>query len=585
MSKWTILMVVCSMAYPVVCAAQHTMDSGMKLFLRGVYFPFERTGWVAQKAGMEMWRFVDHLLGDLRRRYHIDAIWLVNSSYSDTRKVCELAEKHGIAVLATPESIYHWRRLRGQEWAERTARTAMEALGDLKALKAYVLVDEARGWEMAYMEQIRAALERLDPTRPVVMVNMTHDIDAVARYTRLPVLCSDIYPYFAARSPNGPNTPEASRSYFITCTEQLARLGSETGKAIWVMPQIFAEIWGKWHYDAQGNVVIEPEAYWHWRMPTVGETRWQIWQSLMAGAKGVIFFVLFPEPNDRSPAAPEGERTDIPADWPRTANTVQTGAGSGMLYSNGAPTPQLLTVAETFKALEPHRELLWRLKPAAPIASANAPFRTSTLIDPSDGSLVVVVINDDTERKQQRSVRLIAPAEQVQDLIAAKSLTTRLRPDTGEREVTLDLPPGGGALLRIEPAAARRIASVYYEDAAVQPTPAQIHNVQRVWQPHPWGMGFRAGWQPQGEQGWLQYEMGQVAGNWREGGERLYLFYEGSGVEISASADGKEFAPLAREDARNAVPLPGNTTHLRFVLTAPEAVLRSWQLVRVSRAE
>lgn len=557
--------------------------SGGSTFLRGVYFPFERVSWVARKAGMETWQFVDKLLGDLRHRYHVDAIWLINSSYADTRRVCELAEKHGVMVFATPESVYHWRHLRGREWAERTAKAAVDALGDLKALKAYVLVDEARAWEMAYMEQIHTALQKRDPNRWNLMVNMTHDIDAVARYTSLPILCSDIYPYFAARSPNGPNTPEASRSYFITCTEQLARLGKETGKQVWVMPQIFAEIWGKWHYDPEGNVVIEPNTYWHWRMPTVGETRWQIWQSLMVGAKGLIFFVLFPEPNDRAPGAAEGERTDIPADWPRTTSTVRTGAGSGMLYSDGRPTPQMLAAAEVFAALEPHRALLGRLQLAEPAASTRAPLRVSTLLDPSDGSMVIAVVNDDTDREQQGLVRILAPTDQVYDLIAGKTLATRLRATTGEREVTLSLPPGGGTLLRIDPDAARRVSVVYQEDASVQPTPARIQDVQRVWQPHAWGMGLRAGWQPSQNTGWLQYELKQVAASWHEGGERLYLLYDGNGVEVWTSADGKEFTLLSREEARAAICLPNDATHLRFVFTAPDSTLRSWHLVRLSR--
>lgn len=543
----------------------------------------ERVSWVARKAGMEQWQFVDKLLGDLRRRYHVDGVWLVNSSYADTRRVCELAEKHGMIVFATPESVYHWRHLRGQEWAERTAKAAVEALGDLKALKAYVLVDEARGWEMAYMEQIRAALQRIDPNRLTVMVNMTHDIDAVARYTRFPVLCSDIYPYFAARSPNGPNTPEASRDYFISCTEHLAYLAKETGKQVWVMPQIFAEVWGRWHYDSRGNVVIEPGAYWHWRMPTVGETRWQIWQSLMVGAKGVILFVLFPEPNDRSPGAPEGERTDIPADWPRTASTVQTGVGSGMLYSNGEPTPQMVTVAEVFAALEPHRALVGRLQLATPAASARSPFRVATLMDPSDNSMVIAVVNDDTDREQQGVVRIIAPADKIYDLIAGRVLSPQLRATTGEREVMLSLPPGGGTLLRIEPVVARRVSVIYQEDSSVQPTPAKTQDVHRVWQPHRWGMGLRAGWQPLQNTGWLQYDLKQVAADWREGGERLYLFYDGSGVEVWTSTDGKEFTPLSRGAARTAIALPNDAVYLRFVLIAPESTLRSWQLLRLSQ--
>jgi len=316
----------------------------------------------------------------------------------------------------------------------------------------------------------------------------------------------------------------------------------------------------------------------------VGETRWQIWQSLMVGAKGVIFFVLFPEPNDRAPNAPGGERTDIPADWPRVTQTLSTGAGSGMLTPHGAPTPQMLAVAETFASLEPHRELLWRCTPTAPIAWARPPLRTATLRDPQDGSLLVVIVNDDTDRQQQGFLQLLAPAAQVYDLLAGKPLATRERATTGEREVILSLPPGGGALLRIEPAVATRVATIYHEGASVQSTPAQPHEVRRNWQPHQWGMGHRAGWQPMRETGWLQYEIVQVAAQWREGGERLYLHYYGNGVEVWGSSDGSQFSVLARAGSGAPVRLPDDLTHVRLVLTKPDSVLWEWQLIRVAQA-
>ena len=72
------------------------------------------------------------------------------------------------------------------------------------------------------------------------------------------------------------------------------------------MPGAFAEIWGDWYYDKDMNVVVQPGAFLNWRMPTAGETRWQVWEGLASGAKGVIYFVLFPPGNDRGASSAPG---------------------------------------------------------------------------------------------------------------------------------------------------------------------------------------------------------------------------------------------------------------------------------------
>ncbi|MCS7265926.1 MAG: hypothetical protein NZ805_13965, partial [Armatimonadetes bacterium] len=485
-------------------------------FMRGVYFPFERLDWVAQKAKTERWVFVDNLLSQLRYRYHMDAIWVVNISTQDARQLCQLAQKHSLGVFVTPEPVIWWRHLRGKDSAFKIAKHAFEMLGDLSALWAYVLVDEARVWEMAQMESIRSELASLDKNRISLMVTMTGDTEGAARYTQFSLLVCDIYPFFAPKSPNGPNTPALSQAYYITCTERLLELAEANGKKAWVMPQVFAEIWGKWHYDKQMNVVIEPNAYWHWRMPTIGETRWQIWQAIAAGAKGVIFFVLFPEPNERKPDDPsEGliPTAAIHPTWPRVSEKLATNAGTALLYNDGTPTQQLLTIAETFALLEPNRELLWRLRPFIPIAFAISPFRAKSFVDPDSGNAVIVVVNDDTNFERQGTVTILPPVEKVQDLMKGRDLTAKIDKVTGLMQVAFSLPAGGGTILLIDKSATARISPIFVDDFSVQSTPAQWHNAQRVLMPVGWGMGFRVGVQPIVKDGnaelpaWLQYDL------------------------------------------------------------------------------
>ncbi|MCX7969595.1 MAG: hypothetical protein N3B10_14065, partial [Armatimonadetes bacterium] len=523
-----------------LCNPLKASPEQLQKFVRGVYFPFERLDWVAQKAKMGRWDFVDKLFSQLRHRYRIDAIWVVNIGTQDARQLCQLAQKHGVGVFVTPESVIWWRHLRGKEAAFKIAKHAVETLADLPSLWAYVLVDEARVWEMAQMENIRAELASLDKNRISLMVTMTGDVEGAARYTQLPILVCDIYPFFAPKSPNGPNTPASSRTYYITCTERLVELAEATGKKAWVMPQVFAEIWGKWHYDEQMNAVIEPNAYWHWRMPTIGETRWQIWQAIAAGAKGVVFFVLFPEPNDRKPDDPsEGP---IPTDaihptWPRVSEKLATNAGTALLYNDGTPTKQLLTISETFAFLEPHLELLWRLKPCFPVAFADSPFRAKSFIDPDDGSAVVVVVNDDTDSERKSTVKILPPVEKVRDLIKGEDLTAKTDEVTGLMQVAISLPAGGGTILLIDNSATARVAPIFVDDFSVQSTPAKWQNAQRVLLPVGWGMGLRVWVQPVVRNGevelpaWLQYDLSTIAARWREVDGNLVVAYEGSDVE------------------------------------------------------
>lgn len=560
----------------------------LRKFVRGTYFPFERVDWVAQKAKMERWSFVDKLLSQLRHRYHMDAIWVVNISTQDARRLCQLAERHGIGVFITPESVVWWRHLRGKEAALKIAKHAVESLGDLLALWAYVLVDEARVWEMAQMENIRSELASIDKNRISLMVTMTGDTEGAARYTQLPILTTDIYPFFAPKSPSGPNTPFASRAYYITCTERLVELAEATNKKAWVMPQVFAEIWGKWHYDEQMNAVIEPGAYWHWRMPTVGETRWQIWQAIFAGAKGVVFFVLFPAPNARKPDDPSDgpiPTAAIHPDWPRVSEKLATNAGTALLYNDGEPTPQLLAIAETFALLEPHRELLWRLKSYIPLASASPPFRVASFFDPENGNAVIAVVNDDTDSERQGAITILPTTEKVWDLLKGEDLTLTVDKATGLPQINLSLPAGGGEILLLDKSATSLVSTVFIDDFSVESTPSKWHNAQRVLLPVGWGMGFRIGIQAVRENGeaklpaWLQYDLSKILAQWREVGGNLFISWDGHEVEVWGSSDGMNFKLLAQGLSRSFVPLPNNVTHLRLVLPSKSSILRKFWLL------
>ncbi len=584
----------------------------MKEFMRGVYWPWERTAWPAKNAGMELWQFTDKMLGELKQRYHCDVIWVVNIGNADAVKLAGMAQKHGIAVMPVATAMYDWRGIRTQNAARRAAQATVEKLGSAPAITGYVLLDEPKRGEVDQLELMRGVLAELDPGRPAFAVTMLRQTEALARRTKIPFLVPDPYSFFGPQSPNGPNTPAQSRAYYLHATTRTAAMAKETGKTSWIMPQIFNDVWGDWHYDSKMNVVAEPGAYYHWRMPTPGETKWQIWQAIAAGAKGTVFYVLFPTVNPRNSAQ---DAKDMPgyrplkpmADWPLKKEVTPLGEGTGIVRNDGSSTPQGEAMGAVFAELGPHRELLGRLQSAPPVAFAAAPLRATTFRDPATSKTLVVVVNDNTDAAVTGSVKLLPSAATVEELISGRILPTSTDAASGLTRLSLEVGPGEGKLLQLDGEA--NAALTYAEDFGIQLSAGRMEGLVRSLVPEAWGMGYRIAVKPEKTApavpaqaaaadvklsavqsslpSRLQYDMQQVAGDWKRMGGRLYLVYQGSttpgrsGIEIATSADGKEYQAISKDEYGQPVAIPAGTAHLQISLLNPEAILDGWQMIAV----
>lgn len=601
-----------TVATPAIVAPQLKMDS----FMRGVYWPMERLAWPAQNAGMEKWEFADKVLNDLKNRYHCDVVWVVNSSSKDAVKLSELGAKYDISVVPVVPAIYDWRNMRTQEHARKIAQRTVSELGMAPGISGYVLIDEPKRGDVEHLENIRAELARLDPTRPALTVSMLRQTEAVARRTQMPFLVPDPYSYFGPKSPNGPNTPAQSRDYYLNATQRTVAMARETNKSAWIMPQIFSDVWGDWHYDAKMNVVAEPESSLHWRMPTVGETRWQIWQAIGAGAKGAVFYVLFPTPNPRRSAADPkdmaGYRTQkVHPSMPRIDTVQPLEIGTAVLRNDGSSTPQAEAMGEVFAAIEPHRELLGRLEPTLPLASADAPLRATTFRDPANGQTIVIVVNENTDAAVTGKVQLLPNVKSVRDLIGNSDVAAQSDATTGLTELSLQIGAGEGKILALDGETAA--VKTYVEDFGIQISAGKFERVQRTLVPVAWGMGYQIGVKTQpdaptvGPQaaaadvvavsapapanvaapGQLQYDLANVAGDWKHMKGRLYLVYSGAkgvgkdSVEVSVSTDGNEFQRISLDEYEKPVVIPAGATQLRFTLLNNDALLREWQLIAV----
>jgi hypothetical protein len=206
------------------------------------------------------------------------------------------------------------------------------------------------------------------------------------------------------------------------------------------MPQCFADIWGPWKYNERLEAVMLPGSILHWRQPSVGEVRWQVWSAIGAGVQGFFWYVYLPPPADRPEAKPYVGPT-FPQTLAVKTATVVDGTG-GMIRPDGTPIPGYLAASGAFAALKP---LLPVLRGAVPV---DPPFgKVSSLgwigglTNPKLKRTFAAVVNDDTDHEQTLKVQLLKPLN-VRDLRTGQVL--KPAPDN---TIEIKLEAGAGTLL------------------------------------------------------------------------------------------------------------------------------------------
>ncbi len=576
-------------------------------FPTGGYWPWERMPAAAKRAGVEdKWVYARSLLQELKTRHHWNMVWVLNIGLADAQQLLTLADEIGIAIVVEPVPItnhFLWQSHADPAAYQKTAEQTFQVIGQHPSLAGYVLVDEPNGRLMGFLENMRRALQALDPTRPCLAVTMVRDTDGAAYRTGLPILVTDCYPFAYPRDPNLPNTPTAGRAYYRQTAQSLGAVAAATGRRPWIMPQIFQDVWGLWYYDAAQNVVAEPGAYLHWRMPTLGETRWQIWTGLVSNVKGVLFYVLFPPHNPRKPGEPQAQVQKAGEGWPTISQPLVSNAGDALLYPDSKPTPQMLAASEVFGFIRTHADLLDRLQPLdAEIAYASSPVVVRSFLDPQTGEVYAMVQTDETDRDTEATVTFLPPLATVRDLATGRSLEPGKDPQ-GHAQVRLPLRAGDGALLALGLAGKTRPALVLTEDFSLTTVPHALTNARRIVSRKSFGMGWdysvvsERGTTDPAEPGRLTCQLVGTPGNPRGGvinsypkGATLYAVYDGSlkgedqeSLVLAASTDGTQFTWLATGIPSFPVQLPATVKALRFELK-PGAELRRFDVLAVPNA-
>jgi hypothetical protein len=422
----------------------------------GVYLSWERIGANAQAAGIEPWVDAAKRLDALQAN-HVNLLWVTNLGAADLPRLLEECGKRQIKLLPSMDSIeakVDWRWAAGSTYYDTAIPQVITAAGGSQALVGWVLSDEPLLEHIPRLNTLQARFRALDPERFCTAVTMWPQTPTVARQTKLPLICVDLYPFFGPNDPNGPHTDAASQSFFRrNAAAMIEAVGA--GPAVgWVMGMCFSDIWGPRRYDERGHLVGLPGSYLHWRAPTLAEMRWQVWETFRSGAKGFVSYTLAPE-------APDAKTATLPAadvEWKSVLAKEATDLGPNALTNpDGSVTPQLAELGRLYARLAPQAELFRRWQRLRePLLEAMGSGQVQAFVDPVAGALYAVVVNDDLQQEQTVSVRLGEAVTAVRDLLADQPLERTDDFAGGSSTVRLRLAAGDGALLAIARAPAAR---------------------------------------------------------------------------------------------------------------------------------
>ncbi|MCX7597864.1 MAG: hypothetical protein N2512_03210 [Armatimonadetes bacterium] len=421
----------------------------------GVYLAWERVPALAEFNGLEKWDFVARLLDTLQAN-KVDSVWPVNILIPDLAPLLRLAAERQMRVFPGLAEIHYDIDWRHNNWDYYDAQLAaikesLTAAGDAaSALGGYVLCDEPRAAVIEGLEQLRQRFAAMDPTRPAFAVTQWPVTPAAIEKTRAPILCTDLYPFFAPGNQNGPHTPQASRAFYVNNLLRYSATLRDTDRVHWAMFQCFVEIWGPWEYDKAFRAVALPGSYVNWVCPTEAQMRWQVWAALRCGSKGFFCFLATPPAPD--PATAEAKPPDIAAmgalPIPVTEQPTDTGPAA-LVNPDLTPTPQLQAMGQAYASIAPHQELILAWRPSdAVVAQVEAPCSLAIFERPaSPAEYYAVLTNDDFDTEARTEIHFDASVRQVEDLVSGRALELT---DRGfGAQTTVVLQAGAGTLLRL----------------------------------------------------------------------------------------------------------------------------------------
>lgn len=280
-----------------------------------------------------------------------------------------------LAEIAREEVAPTWRRL-AKRWGGHPALLAyspVEEIGDN--------VEAGDTPTLDGLAAVGRAVAQVDKAHPVVTTHIAAweavaAAEARLRRENLGALVVDLYVFSRWHDWIDPNsktawkTAEEGAQAYLDFNRRYAEMASLSGVPFWIIAQGFSSIWTR---KIEGRVESRPNT----RAPTAAETRFQVWASILAGAKAVFFFTYqsFQEPSAESKATLEEWETNV-----------------GLRTLQGEETEALKELGSVGGQLKPSYALLGRLEPVGDAVSEEG-ILVRRFKDPTNGRLYAVFLN------------------------------------------------------------------------------------------------------------------------------------------------------------------------------------------------
>ena len=415
----------------------------------GVYLSWERTRSCAEAFAIDHWTDVCRRLDALQTN-HVNLLWVTNMAEKDLPRLIAECEKRHIRLLpsmSTIEAKVDWRWAPNSTNYDKVVPRLLEVAGASGTLVGWVLSDEPHVEHFPRLRALRDRFRQLDPHRFCTAVTMWPQTPKLPAEVALPVFCVDLYPFFGPDDPNGPHTDAASRSFFRRNAAKMIEAIGDRNAVGWVMGMCFSDVWGPRKYDDAWHMIGLPGSYLHWRCPTLPEMRWQVWETLRAGAKGYVCYTLAPEaPKEKN------EALDPPkVKWKDVLAKEATDMGPNALTNpDASQTPQLQELGRVYARLNPHLPLIrtWK-RTEAPVLEAENPGRAQAFDAPRGAIRYVVLLNDDLKTDRQITVRVGEHAASLHDVIDYREIPLTRDFAGGSATAVIGLPAGDGTILAV----------------------------------------------------------------------------------------------------------------------------------------
>ncbi|OHB54188.1 MAG: hypothetical protein A2Y12_17080 [Planctomycetes bacterium GWF2_42_9] len=445
-----LLGVMCSVLLQIPHTFAAKAPDGPNFVPLGVYLSWELTEFWAKEANIDRWEDVQKRL-DILANKNVNTLWVTNMIQEDIPKLLNECEKRNMKLIIRPTKMdvrWEWPTEDPNHYYRTLIPNLIALAGSSPTLTGWVLSDEPLEKDMPKVEKIRELFQEYDPNRFTLTVTMYEQTPLVPKLTNVNVVCTDIYPFFGPNDRNGPHTDDSSKTYYRAGINRMINAIGNKKMKPWVMPQCFTEIWGPFTCDPNGDVIALPGSYYHWRMPTCAEIRWQVWEAIRGQAKGIVFFQAAPIISCSEETA---KRPPFECSWKEILLKESVNTGPGALLTRTAKTTiQMDELGEIYGRLLPLTKIIYNWKPTKElIAESKHPAQIQNFSDSESGRFYSVIVNDNLQSKEETTVRLEPQTKQVIDVISGKSLSLTEEFAGGIKTVSFPLKAGDGTIIQI----------------------------------------------------------------------------------------------------------------------------------------